>query len=75
MFSTLDNILDQGRIIVCLMFQYNFEDKKNNKAQEEAYKKTGNQRKIKSEVTFMNNYISRKSSDPLETSRQLENNP
>jgi hypothetical protein len=55
------------------MSYYNFEDQKNNKAQQKTYKQRGSQRKIKSKVSFMDNYISGKFPDPLEPPGQPEN--
>jgi hypothetical protein len=59
----------------CLILRYKFENQNNNKTKEEAYKKAGDQRKIKSEVSFMDNYIPRKFPYPFELSRQLKNKP
>jgi hypothetical protein len=71
--SLTEKISFAAKTNVFLMFYYNFENQKNNKAQQKAYKKTGNQGKIKSEVSFMDNYISGKFPDPLEPPGQPEN--
>ncbi len=65
----LTSIIREG--LLSLIFHYNFEDKIKKQTQEEACKKAGGQGKIKSEVSFMNYYISGKFSDPLEIPRQF----
>jgi hypothetical protein len=71
--SSTEKIPFAAKINAFLMFYYNFKDQKNNKAQQKAYKQRGNQRKIKSKVSFMDNYISGKFPDPLEPPGQPEN--